>query len=46
MYIKINIGFERRSPSASERTLTAKMDLELITLYFAIKQLGALNIHA
>jgi hypothetical protein len=46
MYIKINISFERRSPSPSERALTARMDLESIKLCLAMKHLGALEIHA
>jgi hypothetical protein len=46
MYIKINISFERRSPSTSERTLRAGMDIESITLYLAMKHLEALEIHA
>jgi hypothetical protein len=44
--IKINISFERRSPSTSDRGLSARMDLESITLYLAMKHLGALEIHA
>jgi hypothetical protein len=46
MYMKINISFERRSPSTSERTLRAGMDLESITLYLAMKHLEPLGIHA
>jgi hypothetical protein len=46
VYLKINISFERRLPSTSERTLRARMDLESITLYLAMKHLGAPKIHA
>jgi hypothetical protein len=46
VYIKINISFERRLPSTSEPALKARMDLESITLYLAMKHLGALEIHA
>jgi hypothetical protein len=46
VYLKINISFEGRSPSTSERTLKARMDLESITLYLTTKHLGALEIHA
>jgi hypothetical protein len=46
MYIKINISFERRSPSATERRVKAGIDLESITLYFAMNHLGAIEIHA
>jgi hypothetical protein len=43
--IKINISFDPRSPSTSERTFRARMDLESITLYLARKHLGVLDIH-
>jgi hypothetical protein len=46
MSIEIRINFERRSPSPSSQTLTARMDLESITLYLAMKGLGARVIHA
>jgi hypothetical protein len=46
VYIKINISFERGSPSTGERTFKARMDLESITLDLAMKHLGALEIHA
>jgi hypothetical protein len=46
VYLKIHISFERKSPSTSERTLKARIDLESITLYLAMKHLGALEIWA
>jgi hypothetical protein len=46
VYIKINISFERRSPSASEQTCRARIDLESITLDLAMKHLRAVEIHA
>jgi hypothetical protein len=42
----MNISFERISPSASERTLRARMDFESNMLYLAMKHLGALEIQA
>jgi hypothetical protein len=46
VYLKINISFEPRSRSTREGTLRARMDLESITLYLAMKHLGALETHA
>jgi hypothetical protein len=46
VYLKINTSFEHRSPSPSERTLLAKMNLESVTLYLAMEHPGALEIHA
>jgi hypothetical protein len=46
VYIKINISFERESPFTSEQTFRARMDLESIMLYLAMKYHGALEIHA
>jgi hypothetical protein len=43
--VKINISVERRSPSPSGRTFKARKELESITLYLAMKHLGALDIH-
>jgi hypothetical protein len=44
--IKINISFERKSTSTSERTLRARMDLESIMIYLTMKHLGPLDIQA
>jgi hypothetical protein len=46
MHGKINISFERRSPSTSEQTVKAGMERESITLYLAMQHLRALEIHA